>query len=274
MILSNKVIEIEGFKVFEKIAIQNMDRVEKKLDNEACFMFLLEGSFEVRTPVNTFSISQENGFLSRCGDYFFDCPTDDQVIEMIGIYFHPEIIKKLVKDEPVKYNQSLKHQTPINDLLENYKKNLVYYIDNPEFFDEDLQLLKLKELLMILSKFNQAPSFQHFISALFSPQEYDFRQVIEHNQYASMSLDELAYLAHMSLATFKRKFKELYNESPAEYLKNKKLEKAAEHLSVDHLKISEIAYDCGFESVGTFNRLFKKKHGLTPTEFRMSQNDK
>jgi AraC-like DNA-binding protein len=42
-------------------------------------------------------------------------------------------------------------------------------------------------------------------------------------------------------------------------------------LSESEKSMSEIAYECGFNNLSNFNRIFKKKKGCTPTEFKKNQ---
>jgi len=62
-----------------------------------------------------------------------------------------------------------------------------------------------------------------------------------------------------------------YDKSYAEYINRFRLEEASNRLKnpvYDYLKISALAYDCGFNSQPTFNTLFKKRFKITPSEFR------
>lgn len=277
MMLDYKSIELDGITVFEKLAFVNSGRNTKELHNEACFMFLVKGGFDVRTPINSIRLSEGDGFLTQCGDYFFEDMNIDESkaepIEAIGIYFHPDIIKQLFQYQPVTWDKNLTHKVDVDLLMEHYKLGVMHYIDNPHLFDREMQLLKIKELVLLLAQSSEAPSLHHFLSALFSPHEFNFRQIIEQNIISSVSLSDLAYLCGLSLASFKRRFTEMYNDSPAAYIKKRKLEHATQLLKTSRLNINEIAFDCGFESVGSFNRLFKTQYQQTPTQYRLSQND-
>lgn len=74
----------------------------------------------------------------------------------------------------------------------------------------------------------------------------------------------------MSTSSFKRKFAQVYNMSPKKHLTQKKLEKASQLLKTDVMRISDIAYDCGFETTTTFYRAFQKHYGQSPSQFRLS----
>ena len=75
-------------------------------------------------------------------------------------------------------------------------------------------------------------------------------------------------LPHLSVSTFKRKFKELYHTSPGQYITTKKLEKAAELLSSSSLRIGDVCYDCGFGDVSNFTKAFKAAYGQTPSAYQ------
>jgi AraC-like DNA-binding protein len=74
----------------------------------------------------------------------------------------------------------------------------------------------------------------------------------------------------MSISSFKRKFKEVYGESPKKYISRKKIEKAALLLKSGDLRVSDIAWDVGFESVATFNRNFTSVYGKSPSAYRVN----
>ena len=69
---------------------------------------------------------------------------------------------------------------------------------------------------------------------------------------------------------FKRKFNETFNNSPKKYITQKKVERAAALLKSRDLRVSDIAYDVGFDSLATFNRNFSNRYGKSPSEYRLS----
>ena len=275
MIHEYQFTEVRGLKTFEKNTFKDFGRQPKLLQNEACFMFLLNGTFQIRTPLKSVVLCKNEGLLSKCGDYLYEeiqKEDDNELVTAIGICFHPELIKDIFKSSKIKWNERkyVAYKMDVGVLLENYKNSLLHYFSHPSLFDEEMQLLKIKELLLILSKTENAPTVQHLISSLFSPQEYDFRKVIENNLYATLSIPEMAVLCGMSTTSFKRKFSELFQDSPADYLRKQKLARAAQLLTSGNLRISDIVFDCGFESISSFNRAFKKQYKTSPSSFRQS----
>ena len=280
MVLEIKTIEYQGKIVFEKLIMStHFKRIPKLFqEDEACFMFLTKGGFQFRTPTNIINFSEGDAMLAKCGNYFIEqvvVPqyTQSDTLEAIGVYFYPNIVKSFFEtDLSLKHFQSHFDTTKVSvePLLKSYLESIQYLIDNPYLADNNLIINKLKELLLLLSKSEKAPSIQAFVASLFVPHEYNFNEIIQKNLYSNLSLDDFAHLCSCSLATFKRKFAELYNESPAKYLLLKKLEKASEMLHIKSKPVADIAYDCGFETVTNFNKAFKKHYKKSPSEYRLS----
>ena len=103
---------------------------------------------------------------------------------------------------------------------------------------------------------------------MFSPYNYDIKQIVNNNIYEDLSIEELAHLCHLSLSSFKRKFKIIFKDSPASYMKNKRLVKAAQLLQISQDRIVNICLDTGFSNVDSFSKSFKQKFGLSPSEYR------
>lgn len=82
------------------------------------------------------------------------------------------------------------------------------------------------------------------------------------------SPEEIATELGLGYSWFRRMFKEYTGVSPAQYQLQQKLLRAKELLTGSSLNISEIAYELRFENAGQFSTFFKKKEGVTPSEFR------
>ena len=106
---------------------------------------------------------------------------------------------------------------------------------------------------------------------LFSTKTFEFKEVVEAHIFSPISIADLARLTNKSLASFKREFKINYQDSPSNYIKSRRLEKAAKLLSISNDSISSIAYDCLFNNVAHFSNSFKLKYKLNPSNYRLSQ---
>lgn len=284
MILEQTEIKYKGKVVFERLVMSTgFKRVPKLFsENEACFLFLTKGAFHFRTPTNFLTFNEGDAMLSKCGNYFMENvmlndKIEHQVISAIGAFFYPTIVKGFFQSDLTIHQFQNNFDTTkisIEPLMKSFIDSINFMLDNPSVADENLIITKLKELLLLLSKSENSNSINSFVNSLFVPYEYDFNDIIQKNIYSNLSIQELAHLSNLSLATFKRKFTELYKASPAKYILEKKLEKSVHLLQFKTKQISEVAYECGFETVSNFDKAFKRQFGKSPSEYRLSQKDK
>ncbi|GGR85369.1 hypothetical protein GCM10010252_25220 [Streptomyces aureoverticillatus] len=88
--------------------------------------------------------------------------------------------------------------------------------------------------------------------------------------WADPALDLAAVAAHAGYSRyhFLRAFKEVYGETPGQYLTRRRIERAEDMLRSADLAVTEICLLVGFTSLGTFSSSFKRQTGLTPSEYR------
>ncbi len=94
------------------------------------------------------------------------------------------------------------------------------------------------------------------------------RNYIEENYDRPISLKEAAGVVNTSVRYFCKVFKNYTGITFVDYLTRLRIEKSKSLLLNPHKRISEIAYEVGFESLTQFNRSFKKYAGMTPTKYR------
>ncbi len=94
------------------------------------------------------------------------------------------------------------------------------------------------------------------------------RAFIDENYDRPISLKEASAAVNTSVRYFCKVFKNYTGITFVEYLTRLRIEKSKSLLQNPHRRISEIAFEVGFESLTQFNRSFKKHVGMTPTRFR------
>ncbi len=92
---------------------------------------------------------------------------------------------------------------------------------------------------------------------------------IERNYTKELTLESLAKRASMSPSTLHRAFTTALGESPINYLISVRLAKAKEMLISSSLSITEISMRTGFRDSNYFSRIFKKRTGKSPREYRL-----
>lgn len=84
----------------------------------------------------------------------------------------------------------------------------------------------------------------------------------------SLSPSTIADFVGVSKATLYRKFKEIMDKTPSEFIRSIRLEHAAKLLRTTRLTVSEIMFKCGFSNKSYFYREFFKQYGGSPKEYR------
>jgi AraC-like DNA-binding protein len=96
------------------------------------------------------------------------------------------------------------------------------------------------------------------------------KQFIRENQEEDLSLGQVAKAVNTSSFYFCKMFKKATGVNFTEYVSRVRIESAKNLLLNQNLRISEIAYQVGFQSLTHFNRVFKKIAGQAPTEYRLN----
>jgi AraC-like DNA-binding protein len=94
------------------------------------------------------------------------------------------------------------------------------------------------------------------------------KEFIDDSFSEPINLDEIARKANFSRFHFLRLFQKVYNTTPHRYLTDKRIEKAKQLLKSDSINVTEICFEVGFESLGSFSTLFNKNTGFSPTAYR------
>lgn len=137
------------------------------------------------------------------------------------------------------------------------------------------------ELLSILHDLSTSRNMQTLsnsgVSADYSS-NYNSRRIekvieyINSNFHRNISLSDAAKLVNMAEMSFSRFFKARTGITFMDTLLECRIGNASRLLIDTTQSISEIAYNCGFNNISNFNRLFKKRKGSTPKKFREDYN--
>lgn len=101
-----------------------------------------------------------------------------------------------------------------------------------------------------------------------SPMITRAKDFIDKNQSDDLSLAAVARAVNTSTFYFCKMFKKATGLTFTEYLGRVRVEKAKSLLLNPHVRVSEVAFEVGFQSLSQFNRVFKRITGLSPSEYR------
>ena len=202
-----------------------------------------------------------------------------KAIKEITIQFH----KDLFDEKFLRRNQ----MSFIRTMLERSAKGILFSKTTIEQIMPRLTLLAQKqgfdsvlELLSILHDLSISRNMHTLSDATFSNVEitHSSRRVeraIEYmnlNFQKSITLSEVAKLSNMTEVAFSRFFKNRTGITFMDSLLEMRLGHASRLLIDTSQSVAEVAYNCGFNNISNFNRLFKKKKGCTPKAFRENYN--
>ncbi len=94
------------------------------------------------------------------------------------------------------------------------------------------------------------------------------KQFIREHHSEDLSLGQVAAAVHTSIFYFCKLFRKVTGTTFTEFVSRTRIERAKNLLLNPNLRVSEIAYEVGFQSLTHFNRVFKKVIGESPTDYR------
>ena len=164
-------------------------------------------------------------------------------------------------------------RTPAIFKIEGFKTGADDYITKP--FNLGILEARIWNLLesrkKLRERFSREVTLKPFNVPIASPDEKFLEKVMEYIQdnisEPTLSVDELGKVVNMNRVTLYRKIKALTNQTTIEFMRNVRLDRAAQLLERNQFNVNEVAYMIGFTSVDYFRKMFKDKFGCTPTEY-------
>jgi len=170
----------------------------------------------------------------------------------------------------------------IQQLFENSKKVICFHGETKNRVGKRLkeisrlsnfeQFIEVLSLFQILATSNEL-TFLHdkpFENLYNNKEQLRLKVVykfIETNYQRAISIAEIAKITHLSNAAFCRYFKKMTRLTFTEFLNQFRIEQAKILLKSDK-NVTEASFECGFESLSYFNRIFKKVVGINPIQFK------
>ena len=276
MIISYEDYKLNGFPVFERVAFQAPFKPSVTYEQEACFIYSLTGSGVSYGGVEQSLIQPKESLLMKCGSFLnhWTNASEGEACRIIAIHVTPSILEAVYEGKIPGFLNT--HQAPSHKILQKipqhliideFIKGLLFYFDNPALMDEHLLSLKIKELILLLYNLNY-PGIRELLQSLFKPIELSFKSIIQAHLFEDISIKDLAALTNTSTSTFKRKFRQIFNDTPGRYILEKRLEHAASLLRHTDKRITEICFDSGFSNLSYFSKTFSVRYGSSPSNYR------
>jgi AraC-like DNA-binding protein len=197
----------------------------------------------------------------------------EKVASAIVIQFSKEFIERFydfnefvnIRKLLMNSSQGIYFPNPTYEIIENLKGMI-----------EKNGVSKITALIEILDQLGELPSQKLLASPFYQPiinEENECRinmvcQFLLKNSSTSISLKSAAELIHLSESAFCKFFKRMTGKTFSDYVNEIRIGNACSLLTESDKTVSEIAFQTGFESITYFNRVFLRKKGRRPNEFR------
>lgn len=157
---------------------------------------------------------------------------------------------------------------PSNEILNSFKVQYLSYFGKSFKTMKQILNIKLHELFLILLSSKSKIKVLNFIHSSASNKPIDLDFIIQKYLFQPITTSELANLSGRSLASFKRDFQKKYSSSPKRWINQKRLSHAYMLSQNTSKNVSEITYECGFENVSHFIKMFKQEYSITLNAMR------
>jgi AraC-like DNA-binding protein len=280
MVLAHQKFDFNNKCLIEKVIIEAPFRFSVNFQDEACFIYFAEGKTIINSASEQTELAQRESVLLKCGSYFADLLkySDGNRFEVLVFHLYPDILRSIYKNEIPAFlkpssKKSFIQKVVADEVIQMFIESLYFYFDHPSLISDELLELKIKELILLLVQSKNAASVIRLFAELFTPRNLSIKEIVNNHLFSNLSVDDLASLSNLSLSTFTRTFRALFGDTPANYIKVKRLERAHELLSLSSLTISEIAFQTCFPNLAHFSRSFKAHYQCSPTEYRLAMKD-
>ncbi len=196
---------------------------------------------------------------SNCGFYNFDSDWVERYVLIIEGEMRDTLLHQLALDkcDVIKVDDAER----VRKLFAAIHQELA---EKAEGGEERISSM-IYSLLLDLSHFVPANS-----STALPPDLQEVLRYLELNLHLQLSVSQIAFGHGMSVPSLQRLFKKHLGISPAAYLLNLRLERAADLLLAENVSVKEIAWRCGFENPLYFSTAFRRYKGVSPRKYRQS----
>ncbi|MCK9305539.1 MAG: AraC family transcriptional regulator [Bacteroidales bacterium] len=155
---------------------------------------------------------------------------------------------------------------PIEPRVEVFLESLSFLLSRRDSA-RALQTDKQRELELLLRRCYSKKALLGFFARICTDCQ-DFYTFIQDNYHKQRGVEELITISGLSQSTFNRKFREMFGESPYQWIMGKRAESILKKLSDKSIPMSKIIKEYNFTDASHFNRFCKLMYQKTPSEIR------
>jgi len=246
-------------KILDRDLIDN-----EKLITAHSLVYVINGKVCVTTYEGE-EVSISNGqmlFMPRDSYVISDFLRNGKPMEVFLLFFDHEIVSKFLElpqnTDSAKQRTVCTLQTTPN--IEYYFENLVK-VHYENLHDKNLLELKLLEFFHLLNEQQDFMQTLHASESGKKDREIDTLMLQHYDK--NMTVADFAALSGRSLSTFNREFKKKHNQTPKQWLIQKRMQRASILLK-EGRSVTETAFETGYMNVSNFIKAYRSVYGQTP----------
>ncbi len=240
-------------------------------------IFLTEGSKEIVMGDDSIKFEKNEFVLITAGRSFMSEKLSDRDrYSSTLLFFDNDFLQTFFEAQKneiqatIKRNHLCQKETLLfthDDFTRSYIQSLKYITNK----SEELIKVKLREMLLYLMETQPLEFCCLFTENPKTSEEIRFKNLIASHIDSNLSISELAYLYNVSLSTFKRRFMEIFSDSPTAWMRKRRMEHAAFLLKYNKERVSDIYLRLGYENHSSFTQSFKNVFGISPKQYQLQE---
>jgi len=197
---------------------------------------------------------------------------------VILFFINDNFIKNFISENALKISEQEEtvhdqiFEIDVNASFESLILSIFNYLKEGDI-PGNLVEIKFRELLFNIVLNSKNKKLAYFFHSLGKSGKSDMAYTMRKNFQYDLKMEDFAKLCGRSLSTFKRDFKDYFEQTPGNWIKNERLEYAKSLLINSGLTVNEVCYESGFKNAAHFNKIFKQKYALPPKQYRLSQHN-
>lgn len=245
---------------------------------------ITEGTAIVAAGSEKYHLSKGQGFFINSGLFHAAWPIDTSACKLHSIVFHPKLVGSSV--------DSIFWQKYLLPILSNKALTILPLDPSKKWMEESLRAIvetwqacasehpgyelqvrsSLSQLLFLINE--NCSAFWRTPSPKKLREESRIKEMLKYIHLhfeEDITTSQIAQSASVSNSECLRCFHNVIGSTPIQYLKQYRIQKAAEMLHTTNIKIADIAAKCGFQEMSYFSKTFRQMKGVSPSQFRLKQ---
>jgi AraC family transcriptional regulator, exoenzyme S synthesis regulatory protein ExsA len=242
------------------------------------FAYVLGGKKKWKTSRNEYMAESGDALFIKKGatnvyQYF------EEKFFVLFIFVSDDFIRNVIRKNGLKPQGNNDHEPDadtviplkVDEICTSYFHSILQYFSQPEPPSELLLRTRFEELILSALTRKKNHDLVSYFHSLCRKNDSLLRDVMESSFHKNLPLEAFARMCAKSLSAFKRDFETCYGTAPGKWLIEKRLEHSKYLLETTTENIDDVMRESGFVNMSHFIRVFRNKFGVTPYQFKKTE---